>query len=115
MAQDAKKEVPNETSGVLLEISGKPWRKRRKTRERGGTGHIKTKKKTKCGVGIGERRIVDIDMKEITLTLMPMKSLGEIIKYTVSEVLGKKVGPRSKTVSVITFNSIFLSKRFLDR
>lgn len=88
-----KKEVTNETSGVLLEISVKPWRKRRETRERGRTGHIKTKKKTKCGVGIGERRIVDRDMKEINLTLIPMKNLEEIIKYTVSEVLGKKVGP----------------------
>lgn len=42
---------------------------------------------------VGERRIVDRDMKEITLTLIPMKSLEEIIKYTISEVLGKKVGP----------------------
>lgn len=42
--------------------------------------------------GWGER-IVDRDMKEITLTLIPMKRLEEIIKYTVSEVLGKKVGP----------------------
>lgn len=92
MAQDAKKEVINETSGVLLEFSVKPWRKRRETRERGGTGHIKTKK-TKCGVGIGERRIIDRDMKEITLMLIPMKSLEEIIKYVISEVLGKKVGP----------------------
>lgn len=74
-----------------MEISVKAQRKRRETRDRGGTGHIETK--TKCGVGIGERRIVDRDMKEITLTLIPMKRLEEIIKYTVSEVLGKKVGP----------------------
>lgn len=53
MAQDVKKEVTNETSGVLLEMSVKPRRKRRETRERGGTGHMKTKKKTKCGVGLG--------------------------------------------------------------
>lgn len=63
----------------------KSMEKRRGTRERGSTGLIKGTKKDECSVGV-EKRIVNRDKKEITLMLIPTKSLGQIVKYVISEV-----------------------------
>lgn len=43
-----------------------------------------------CGLGVEERRMVNRDKKYIML--IPMKSLEQMIKYIISEVLGKKAG-----------------------
>lgn len=66
-----------------------------------------------CGLGIEERRMVNRDKKYIML--IPMKSLEQMIKYIISEVLGKKAGIWSKNLSVNSSNSIWLSKSLPDR
>lgn len=62
---------------------------RGETGERSRTGLIKGKKKNECGVGAGKRTIINKDKIKITLMLIPLESLEQIIKYIISEVLGK--------------------------
>lgn len=55
--------------------------------EGGRTGPVKKKKK-KCGLEVGERRLVDRDTKEITLKLNPCENSGTN-RHVVSKIVGK--------------------------
>lgn len=63
--------------------------------EGGRSGPIKKKKK-KCGLEVGARRLVDQDTEEITSMLIPVKILEQIIRHIVSKIVGKW-GPLSNT------------------